>query len=207
MVRHRYRCFILLVVMIFLVGCTSAGPQTEGPAGGAALPPQENAAPESAGAESTSGDELLAGLAAPGQADSREFSQQVGTPAHIPNIARPDVGCSWTGVGGQIFDLSGKPVDKIVVEVEGTLGGKRVSATGMTGTNKNLGPGGYEVTLADQALASSAGALTVQLKDLNGNPISEKVQFQTSADCSKNLVLINFQEVPAGKVHLPMLVR
>jgi len=47
----------------------------------------------------------------------------------------------------------------------------------------------------------------VQLKDLNGNPISEKVAFQTSADCSKNLVLINFKEVPVGKVHLPMLVR
>ncbi|NLG72865.1 MAG: hypothetical protein GX495_12605 [Chloroflexi bacterium] len=204
MVRSRFSGYILLV-MIFLAGCSAAGPQVAAPTENAALPHQENAAQH--GAEDSSEGELLAGLAAPGQAASREFSKQAGTPAYIPNIARPEVGCNWTGVGGQVFDMSGKAVDKIVVEVEGTLGGKPVLATGMTGTNKNLGPGGFDVTLADQPLASSAGALTVQLKDLNGNPISEKVAFQTSADCSKNLVLINFKEVPVGKVHLPMLVR
>jgi len=119
------------------------------------------------------------------------YKVQPGTPALTANYAHPEEGCQWLAVAGQVFDASGQEVSNLVVHVNGTLNGKAVDEVSLTGVAPDYGPGGYEVKLADQAIASP-GTLVIQLLDLQAHPLSEPVLFDTSADCQKNVVLINF---------------
>jgi hypothetical protein len=64
----------------------------------------------------------------------------------------------------------------------------------LTGIALNYGRAGYEFTLADKPIASN-DMLWVQLLDQIGAPISEKVYFDTYAECEKNLIIINFKQV------------
>ncbi len=116
---------------------------------------------------------------------------QEGTPVFIQNFAHADAGCSWFSVAGQVMDNAGNPVTNLVVSVTGTINDKPLELLGMTGSTDAYGPGGYEIQLGAAPLASN-GTLSIQLIDLKGNPLSEKVTFNTSADCSQNVVLINF---------------
>lgn len=98
------------------------------------------------------------------------------------------------GVAGQVFSTAGKPVNNLVVVLEGTLDGQIVDKVGMTGLAKDYGAGGYEIVFSDKAAASS-GSLFATLYDLSGNSLSYPVAFDTFADCKKNLVLVNFKQV------------
>lgn len=109
-------------------------------------------------------------------------------------IFKPDLGCSWLGVAGQVFDLQGRPVKGIRVWLRGTLNGENIDYLGLTLDSSPYGPSGFEFTLADTPVASS-GKLYLQLLDQAGIPISDKVYFDTYADCEKNLILINFKQV------------
>jgi len=109
-------------------------------------------------------------------------------------IFKPDLGCGWAGVAGQVFDLQGRPVKGIRVWLRGSLNGYQVDMLGLTLDSSPYGPSGFEFTLADSPVASS-GKLYVQLLDQAGIPISDKVYFDTYADCEKNLILINFKQV------------
>jgi hypothetical protein len=124
-------------------------------------------------------------------APSMPYKVQPGTPSLTANFAHSEVGCQWLAVAGQVFDASGQEVSNLVVQVSGTLNGQAVDEISMTGVALDYGPGGYEVKLADQATASP-GTLVIQLFDLQAHPLSEPVLFDTSADCHKNVVLINF---------------
>ena len=119
------------------------------------------------------------------------FHIQDGTPVFIQNFAHADAGCSWFSVAGQVLDASGNPADNLVVSVTGTIADKTIDLLGITGSTDAYGPGGYEIQLGTTPLASQ-GTLSIQLLDLKGNPLSPKVAFNTSADCSQNVVLINF---------------
>ncbi len=74
------------------------------------------------------------------------------------------------------------------------LNGKTLNLTAVTGIPEAdvYGPGGYEIQLADGALASSQ-SLSIQVYDLQGNALSEAYVFDTYADCNKNLAIINFK--------------
>lgn len=109
-------------------------------------------------------------------------------------IMHPDLGCKWTGVGGQVFDLQGAPMVGVTVQMGGRFGGSEVYLLSLTGTAIQYGPAGYEFTLGDKPAASNQ-TLWVQLLDQAGLPLSDKVTFETYDDCSKNLVLINFKQV------------
>ena len=125
------------------------------------------------------------------------FIVQAGTPVMTGNFVNPNAGCNWMGVGGQVFGKDEKPISGLIAEVEGSLDGKPVLFLGLTGGSTVLGPGGYEITLADNPVASE-GSLTLQLYDLNGLPLSEKVPFDTVAGeerCEKNLIIMNFSEI------------
>lgn len=125
------------------------------------------------------------------------FQVQVGTPAGTANFVEPDAGCNWLGVGGQVFESNERPVKGMIVEVSGVLNGEPVLLLALTGSNTTLGPGGYQVKIADQPIESS-NSLWIQLFDLNGNPKSDKVFFNTyggEAGCDKNLIVINFTQV------------
>lgn len=118
-----------------------------------------------------------------------------GTPVVVDSrILRGDDSCAWSGVAGQAFDLQGEPVTGLSVRLGGMVDGQPVEITGMTGTVLTYGPGGYEMTVANQPVAS-AQSLWVQLLDPAGIPLSEKIPFDTFATCEQNLILLNFKQI------------
>jgi hypothetical protein len=119
---------------------------------------------------------------------------QGSTPAALQNFAYPDAACNWMGLAGQVFDKAGVPVANLVVNVGGTLKDAPVDLLGMTGMTQVYGPLSYEVKLSDQAIDAPSG-LWVQLSNTDGQPVSPKFPFPTYADCTKNLVVMNFTEV------------
>src|SRR5262249_34413091 len=115
------------------------------------------------------------------------FTVQGGGPAAIPNFAN-SAGCNWMGIGGQGFDTHGNPIINYVVHLSG--GGLTQDA--FTGTKTAYGPGGYEFFLNNRPVEST-GEFKVQLFNEKGNvPVSDVVVVNTFADCSKNLLLVNF---------------
>ena len=115
-----------------------------------------------------------------------------GEPAVLAgSVIHPEEGCKlW--VAGQAFDMKGAPVIGLTVQMGGFLD-KQVYLLSLTGTALQYGPGGYEFTLAEQAVASK-GAVWVQLLDQSGYPVSPRVSFDTFAECDKNLILVNFKQ-------------
>lgn len=98
------------------------------------------------------------------------------------------------GVAGQVINSLGVPQCDLVVVVEGTLNNNPVELVALTGLSDQYGLGGYEVVLSDQVIASQ-GSLKLTLYDLNGIVLANPVSFDTIADCQKNLILINFQQI------------
>lgn len=108
-------------------------------------------------------------------------------------IIHPEVGCNWAGVGGTVVDTNNSHVIGTVVFLRGFLNGETVDLTTVTGVNKEYGPSGYEFVLGNAPVASNK-TLYVQLVDLSGIPLSDRVEISTSTDCSKNLVLVRFKK-------------
>ena len=123
-----------------------------------------------------------------------EYRIQQNNPFYISNFAHPESGVNWMGVGGQVFDASGNPVTYVVVVVEGTLNGQNIEELSLTSVTQTYGPGGFEIVLSSTPLASS-GTLCITLYDLDGTQLSTPFYFDTFADPTKNLILINFQKI------------
>lgn len=121
---------------------------------------------------------------------SRAYELQSGTPAYMPDYAHDYAGCNWLSVGGQVFGQS-NPAETYVISVTGTLSGVNIDLMGMTGTALHFGPNGYEIPLANLPIASN-GTLAIQVFDLQGQAVSDLIPFNTAAECSANVVLINF---------------
>ena len=131
---------------------------------------------------------------------------QDGTPVFIPNFVRPDYGCNWTGIAGQVFDIEGVPQVNLVIEIQGTLDGAPVLFLALTGGSPEIGPAGYLLTFADYLIASE-GTLTIQILDLYGNPLSNRNYINTIANCEQNLVIFNFVEVHKSlNKYLPLIL-
>jgi hypothetical protein len=127
---------------------------------------------------------------------SMPYVIQASSPVAMQNFARTDLACNWAGVAGQIFDLNGNPAKNLVIYVWGTYNSQPFDSITLTGYSSALayGPGGYEIALGSKAV-DSVNQLTIQLYDLNGNAMSNPLQFSTFSDCSKNLIVINFTQV------------
>jgi hypothetical protein len=111
------------------------------------------------------------------------------------SLFNPGRGCNWMGVAGQVVDLKNSPVALgIIVQLGGSVGDKVINVTSLTGTATQYGTAGYEITLADKPVASR-GQLWIRLLNQEGIAISDKIVFDTSSDCSKNLMIINFKQV------------
>ncbi|HET7011532.1 MAG TPA: hypothetical protein VFI11_12225 [Anaerolineales bacterium] len=121
------------------------------------------------------------------------FSVQPGSNILVTNFANDD-GCNWMGVAGQVFDLSKAPYPGVTVHVEGQLAGQLVKIDTLTGSATRIGPAGYVFDLSDHPIAST-GTLWIQLKDTAGLLLSDKVFFNTSAQCDQNMVFINWNQV------------
>jgi hypothetical protein len=122
------------------------------------------------------------------------FVVQQGTPKAIPNIYHPDAGCNWMGVAGNVFSLNGGMRVQSFIKLGGTLEGRPIDQISFTGVAIQLGLNGFEIQLADHTIATK-GTLWLQLQDQQELPLSEKVYFDTFADCEKNLIIIYFQQV------------
>ncbi len=122
------------------------------------------------------------------------YTLQVEAPVYIKNFVHTDAGCDWLGVAGQVFGEDDEPVINLVLVVSGTLNGSPLNLTAVTGIPEAdvYGPGGYEIQLASQAVASS-DSLNIQVYDLAENALSEPYVFDTYAVCNKNLAIINFK--------------
>lgn len=124
------------------------------------------------------------------------FAIQQGSPAAINGSTfHPDAGCNWSGVAGQVLSLNDEAVRGLFVQLGGSIPGMEyVDKQVMTGLAEEYGPGGFEITLADQLVASE-GTLWVQLLDQQNLPLSKRIYFNTYDDCERNLIIIYFDQV------------
>ncbi len=108
-------------------------------------------------------------------------------------VVHPETSCNWFGVGGTVVDANNSDVIGMVVRLVGTLDGKRIEMTQVSGVTPAYGKSGFEFFLGTQPIASD-GTLYVQLLDLAGLPLSENVYIDTYTDCKKNLILVRFKK-------------
>jgi hypothetical protein len=137
----------------------------------------------------------LSGGVQPLASEGVYYAPQTGTPLGLRNFVYPDLGCSWMGVGGQVFGSDGWPVAMLVVELGGALAGEPVSRLTLTGSAQQWGPGGFEFTLSSQPI-SSQHSLYIQFYDIEGNQLSDSIYFNTYNDCDRNAIMINMVQVP-----------
>jgi hypothetical protein len=128
------------------------------------------------------------------------FVVQPGTPAALPNFVTPANGCNWMGVGGQVFNSAGAPLNGLVVEISGTLGAAPVYHLTLTGNSPAIGPGGFLVTLGSQPV-SSLNTLHIQVLNLNAAPQTDLIYFTTYNSCDRNMILLNFRQLSSGTLY------
>lgn len=104
----------------------------------------------------------------------------------------PDLACNWAGIGGTVVNANNSPIIGQVIVLRGTLDGKTIEQQTVSGINKAYGESGFEFVLGNVPVASTT--LYVQLVDLSGIPLSDKISVPTSSDCTKNLVLVRFKK-------------
>jgi hypothetical protein len=109
----------------------------------------------------------------------------------IPHLQ--NAGCNWQGVGGTVDDQNSSPIIGIVVRLAGTLDGKSVELTTVSGISPEYGKSGFEFVLGDTPV-NSRDTVYVQLLDQAGLPLSDRIYIDTSTDCKKNLVLVRFKK-------------
>lgn len=107
-------------------------------------------------------------------------------------LIHPDLGCNWAGIGGTVVDNNGSHVIGTVVVLRGSLNGTIIEQQTVSGINKEYGQSGFEFVLGNAPVATNK-TLTVQLVDQSSLPLSDPIEITTSADCTKNLVLIRFR--------------
>jgi len=121
------------------------------------------------------------------------FGIQAGSPAYVANLAYPELGCSWMGIAGQVYDSTGAPIENLGMKLTGILNDAEIDVLAITGTAPQYGQGGFEIKLADEPVAST-GSLSLQLLSDDGQPLSDEIFFDTSANCEKNLILVNLEQ-------------
>jgi len=107
-------------------------------------------------------------------------------------LIHPDLLCAWAGIGGTVVDANNSPIVGQVVVLRGSLDGKTIEQQTVSGINKEYGQSGFEFVLGNAPIESTL--LYVQLVDLSGIPLSDKISVKTSSDCTKNLVLVRFKK-------------
>lgn len=120
-----------------------------------------------------------------------EYIPQMGAPVWLPNFAHSELGCNWLGVAGQVLNQDNHPANHLIIEVGGFLDGTEVLGIGLTGLAADYGTGGYEIVLSDHVVDSSQ-TMWIQIHDITGNDLSNRIFFDTFDDCGRNLILINF---------------
>lgn len=153
--------------------------------------------------------QLVEGATSIYQTIQNKYVTQSGTPLGMGNFLHPAFSCNWMGVAGQVFDIEGQPKTGYVVQVGGDLEGSNILLLAMTGGNTAVGVGGYEIVLTDHIVASDQ-KLWIQLFNLEGKSLSDKIRFDTYDDCDKNLIIINLTETVIAYLYdffIPMSIK
>lgn len=109
-------------------------------------------------------------------------------------LFKPEATCNWSGIAGQAFDLQGRSIPGITVQVSSPMYGKDIQLVSMTGSAPWYGEGGYEIFLTDKPV-DTKGEYQIRLVDQSGRGLSPRFTFDTSSDCAKNLVVVNFKQL------------
>ena len=125
---------------------------------------------------------------------TKMFEIQQSSPVYMQNFVHSSAGCDWLGVAGQVFDMSGNQVKNLVVVVEGVLSSESFEGLALTGMSNSYGPGGYEIVLGNKPINSS-NSVFIELYDLAGESLTNSFALNTFAECNKNLIIINFQQI------------
>jgi hypothetical protein len=96
--------------------------------------------------------------------------------------------CAWQGIGGQVFDLSGAPMNGLRLHVFGGDIDRRVDS----GSNSLYGAAGWEQPVDSKI---NGNTYYVELESQGGTVISPRVTVTFPSDCTKNLALVNFIQV------------
>ncbi|MHC1740701.1 MAG: hypothetical protein AB9897_06270 [Anaerolineaceae bacterium] len=123
-----------------------------------------------------------------------------GQPATFANtLYHSNSDCNWQGIAGQVWDIQGRPLVGYILHLTGSYNGKSLDQkrTLSGGAQAYYGDSGYEFVLEiGSPPIDSTGLISIQLEDQSGSIVlSNKVTLNTYADCSKNLVMVNFQQV------------
>ncbi len=122
-----------------------------------------------------------------------DFMLQNTSPLTTLNFAHPELACDWMGIAGQVFDSSGAPLLNLPIFVGGEINGDSFEAATITGMAPAYGPGGYEIQLSNQPFNSNA-SFWIEIYDLEGHSLTNKIFFDTFEKCEQNLILMNFVE-------------
>jgi hypothetical protein len=110
-------------------------------------------------------------------------------------VFHPNKDCKWQGIAGQVWDIQNRALVGYRVHLQGFYNGKSIDLTTLSGTAQAwYGESGYEFVIGDKAI-DSTGQLSIQMEDQSNMVISNKVVLNTYSDCTKNLVMVNFQQV------------
>ncbi len=98
--------------------------------------------------------------------------------------------CAWQGLGGQVFNTEGTPLNGLKIHVFGSNFDRTVDS----GSNSLYGPGGWEVPVDNKI---SAQTYYVELLSPGGTAVSARIQVTFPSDCARNVALVNFIQTRA----------
>jgi len=125
---------------------------------------------------------------------SPTFILQENSPSYTENFAN-EQGCDWMGIAGQVFDTGGEPTTGISIHLSGALSGQIVDLYAESGEAEIYGPSGYEFVISDTPVTST-NTLWLQVVDMESEePLSEKMFISTYNDCTRNLILVSWNEI------------
>jgi len=118
------------------------------------------------------------------------FGLREGQPIYTQNFANT-AGCSWEGIGGQVFGLNNQAAAGFQVHVFGPSLDRYV----LSDSNTLYGPGGWEQPVSN---AVSGNTYYVELLSPGGTVVSPRITVTFTADCARNLALVNFEQKRSG---------
>jgi hypothetical protein len=116
---------------------------------------------------------------------------QPGSPLYLANFLNTS-GCDWFGMAGRAFGRDGNAVIGLSVHLQG--GGLNLDVVTGSGPSA-LGLGSYQIPMSDRP-TETTGVYFIQLFSNAHGTLSDMYMIPTFNECSMNLILINFIQVP-----------
>lgn len=115
------------------------------------------------------------------------FDLRDGQPVALTKNFANTAGCAWQGIGGQVFDLQGSPLNGLRVHVFGP----NVDFFAESGSNSLYGGAGWEIAVDNKI---NGNTYYVELQSAGGTVISPRFTVVFTSNCDQNLGLIYFKQ-------------